>query len=107
MAIGASPIKVLDGTEWLRLCGVATADVAGIANPGHAHLQQLRIAAAVRLVAVGAILHDRGMFPEKWSPAFGMAAIAILVDGALNQLTGVWASMRIVATGAGDFAFAV
>jgi hypothetical protein len=36
-----------------------------------------------------------------------MAAITILVDSALNQLARVGTSMRIVATGAGNFAFPV
>jgi hypothetical protein len=107
VAIGASPVEVLDGTEWLRLRRVAAGDVTGIANPGHAHLQQLWVAAAVRLVTVGAVLHDRRMLPHERPPAFGMTAIAILVDRVLNQLARVRTSMRIVATGAGNFAFPV
>ena len=61
----------------------------------------------MRLVAVGAVLHDRRVLPEKWPAALGMTAVAVLVNRCLDELAWVRAAMRIVATGAGDFAFAV
>ena len=88
MAIRAAPVEILDRTERLRLGGVAAGNVARVANPGHPDLEQLRIAAAVRIVAVGAVFHDRRMLPQKWSPAFGVAGEAVLVHRALNQLAG-------------------
>ena len=88
VAIGAPPVEVLDGTKRLRLCGVAARIVARVANPWHPHLQQLWIAAAVRLVAVGAVFHDRRMLPQKWTPAFGMATEAVLINRALNSWLG-------------------
>src|SRR6476620_12749574 len=81
--------------------------VAGVANPGHPHLQQLWITAAVGLVAVSAILHHRGMLPQKGAAPFGMAAETVLVDRALQQLARVRASMRVVATGTRDLALAI
>ena len=107
MAIGATPVEVLDGTKGLRLRRVAAGDVAGVANPGHTHLQQLWVAAAVWFVTVGTILHDRGMLPKEWSPAFGMAAVAVLVDGALKQLARIRTTVRIVTARAGDLTLAI
>ena len=89
------------------LGGMAARHVAGIAHSRHAHLQQLRVAAAVRLMAVGAVFHDGRMLPQKRTTAFGMTAVAILVDGALDELAWVRTSMRVVATGAGNLALAV
>lgn len=107
MAVSASPIEVLDRAEWLRLRRVAARDVARVADPRHAHLQQLRVAAAVRLVAVGTVFHNGGMLPQEWTPAFGMTTEAVLVDRALNELAWVRTSVRVVATGAGDLALAI
>lgn len=107
VAIGAAAIKVLNGTERLRLGRVPAAVMAGVANTRHARLQQLRVAGAVRLMAVRAILHDRRMLPEEWAAAFCVAAVAILVGGGLDQLLRIRSSMRIVAARAGHFAFAI
>ena len=41
---------------------------------------------AVRFVAIGAILNDRGMPPEKWSPSFRMAGVTIVIDAFLFKL---------------------
>ncbi len=81
--------------------------MARVTNPWHPHLQQLWIAAAVRLVAVGAVFHHRRVLPQEWPAAFGMAADAVLIDRALQKLARIRAAVRIVATGAGDFALAI
>ena len=86
MAVGAAAAEILDGTERLRLRRVARRNVAGIAHTRHACLQQLRIAGAVRFMAVGAILHYRRVLPHERASPFRMAAQAVLVGGALNQL---------------------
>ena len=67
----------------------------------------MRVAAAVRLMAVGAVLHDRRMLPKKWTPAFGMASEAVLVDRALKQLARIRTPVGVVAAGARDLAFAI
>ena len=59
------------------------------------------------LVAVGAVFHDRRMLPQKWTPAFGMATEAVLVNRALQQLTRIRAAVRIVATGTRNLAFSI
>src|SRR5256885_9044710 len=58
-------------------------------------------------MTVGAVFHDRRMLPEKWPATFGVAAVAVFINRALNQLNRVRAAMRIVTTGACNFAFAV
>lgn len=107
VAVGASTIEVLDGAERLRLSRVAAAVVAGVANARHTRLQQLRIAGAMRLMAVCAVLHNWRVFPQERTAPFGMAAQAILVGGALDELLGIRRSVRIMATCAGNFPFAV
>ena len=107
MAIGASAIEILDGAERLRLRRVAAAVMAGVANTRHAGLEQLWIAGAMRFMAVGAILHDRRMFPDEGAAPLGMAAQAVFIRGALDKLLGIGRAVRIVAAGAGDFPFAI
>jgi len=107
MAVRTSAVEVLDRLQRLRLRGVAARDVARVADPRHADLQQLRIAAAVWVVAIGAILHDRRMLPQKWAPPLGVATQAILIGRGLNQLRWIRASVWVMAAGAGNFPFAI
>jgi len=65
VAVGTAAVEVLDGAEGLRLRGMPAGNMACVADPRHSDFEQLRIAAAVRVMAVGAILHDRRMFPKK------------------------------------------
>src|SRR5260370_30926224 len=81
--------------------------VAGITNARHAHLEQLRIVAAMRLVAVRTVFHNRRVFPDERPAALGVAAQAVFVGGALDELRGIWRPMRIVTTDAGKLSFAV
>lgn len=55
-------------------------------------------------MAIAAILQNRRMFPQEGSAPLGVAAIAILIDGALDQLFGIGRAVWIVATGAGNLA---
>ena len=107
VAVGAATVEVLDGTQGLRLSGVAAAVVAIVAHARHAHFQQLRIVAAVRFVAIGAVFEHRRVLPEEGTAAFGVTAQAVLINGALNKLAGIRRTVRIVATGASHFAFAI
>ena len=107
MAIGASSVEVLYGTERLRLRWVSARYVAGVTHSRHTHLQQLRIAAPMRVVAVGAILHYRRMLPQEWSTPFRMATQTVFIDRALNQLTRIRAAVGVMATGARYLAFAI
>lgn len=107
MAIGAAAIEVLDGAERLSLRGVAAGVVAGIADAGHAHFQELWIVATVRFVAVGAVFKHRRMFPQEGTAALGVAAEAVFVGGRLNELGWIGRTVRIVAAGAGNFALAI
>ena len=107
MAIGAATVEILDGAKGLRLGRVTAAVMTGIADARHAGLQQLRVAGAVRFMAVRAVLHDRRVFPDEGTAPFGVAAETIFVCGALNELLGIGSAVGIMATGAGNFAFAV
>src|SRR4029077_16819307 len=89
MGIGTAAVEILDGPQRLGLSGVTAAVMAGIAHAWHGHLQELRVVAAVGLVAIRAVFHDWRVFPEEGAAPFRVAAQAILVNGALNELAGI------------------
>ena len=107
VAVRAAAIEVFDRVKWLGLRRVPAAVVAGIAYARHTHLQELRVAGAMRFVAVCAILHDRWVFPKERSAAFRVAAQAVFVRGALDKLLRIGRAMRIVAARARYFAFSI
>ena len=107
VTVRAPAVKVLDRLQGLGLRGVATRNMARVANPRHANLEKLRIAAAVRIVAIGAVLHHRRMFPQERPPALGMAGEAVLVHTRLQQLGWIRASVRVITTGAGYFSLSI
>ncbi len=107
MTVRASPVEILNGTQRLRLGWVAARVVAGVADARHARFQQLRVVAAVRLMTVGAVFHDRRVLPEEGTAALGVAAQAVLVDARLQELAGVGATVWVMATGASHLALAI
>ena len=80
-------------------------DVALLAEPGHADLQQLRACGTMRVMAVGAIFHHRRMLPQEGPAPFRMTLVAGLVDRAFDQQLGIGSSVRIMAIGASDLPF--
>src|ERR1700740_1812290 len=58
-------------------------------------------------MAVDAALHNWRVFPQEWASPFGMASQAILVHGCLPKLAWIGRAMRVMATSASHFAFAV
>lgn len=107
MAVRASTVEVLDRLQRLRLRWVAARDMAGVANPWHSHLQQLWVTAAVGIVAVRAIFHDRRVLPKERAPPLSVATETVLVQSRLDQLGLVGASVRVMTACARDFAFAI
>jgi hypothetical protein len=107
MAVCATAIEVADRIKqgWTRW--VPARVVTGIAHARHSHLKQLRVAGAVRFMAVNAVLHHWRVLPQERATPFGMASQAILVHRGLPKLAGIRRAMRIVATGASHFAFPV
>src|SRR5258706_8937661 len=81
--------------------------VAVVADARHANLQQLRVVAAVRLVAVRAVLEHWRVLPQEGTSAFRVATQAVFIRGALDELPGIRRAVWIVAARAGYFAFAV
>ena len=79
--------------------------VARLAEHGRTCLQHRRHIRAMRRVAVGAILNDGGMLPQKWTTLFRMAGVAGLGDGVLNHQPRPRGTVRVVAVRTGDFAF--
>jgi len=67
----------------------------------------LRVAGAVRFVAVRAVLHHRRVLPDEGATAFGVATETVFVRRALDKLLGIGSAVGIVATRAGNLALAV
>src|SRR3954470_8557504 len=107
VTVGAAPVEIANGIKQSWSSRVSTGDVTGIAYARHAHLEQLRIAGAMRFMAVSTVLHHGWVFPQERTTAFRVATEAILVDGTLLKLTRIGRAVWIVATGAGNFAFAI
>src|SRR4051812_31088897 len=107
VTVGAAPVEIANGIKQSWSSRVSTSDVTGIAYARHAHLEQLRVAGAMRFMAVSTVLHNRGVFKQEGPTAFGVAMEAFLVHGLLFKLTGMGRAVWIVATGAGIFAFAI
>src|SRR5258708_30037060 len=100
MAIGAAAVEVLDGTERLRLCWVAAAVMAVVAHPRHAHLQQLRVVAAVRLVAVGAVFEYWRGLPQKKGAGVPVGGPALFFFGAFSEPAAGFGGVGVVGVGA-------
>ena len=107
VAIRAAAVEILDRTERLRLRRMPAAVVAGIAHSRHTHLQELRVVAPVRFVAVRTVLHDGRVLPQEWPSTLRMAGQAVLVDCALYKLAWIRGAMRVVTARARHLAFPV
>jgi len=63
--------------------------VALVAEPRHPYFEQPVINGTVGIMAVGAIVKNRRMLEEKGAAPFAVAAIAVLVDAGLYELSGI------------------
>jgi hypothetical protein len=97
VTVSAASVEIPDGIQQGGRGRMTAGQMAGVAYPRHAHLQQLRIVGAVSFVAVCAALYDGRVLPKEWTAPFGMAGQAVFVDGALDQLPWIRRSMGIVA----------
>src|SRR5713226_4657629 len=80
---------------------------AGTCSRRDGWIRGSRNVGAMRLMTVGTIFHDRWVLPQERTAPLGVAAQAILVGRALDELLGIRRSVWIMATGAGHLAFAV
>ena len=74
-------------------------------DPGIGNFKEPVVVRAMRIMAVGAVLHDRRMFPHERSPSLRMAHVTGLIDACLFKLGGVRGAVRIVTVGAGHLSF--
>src|ERR1700758_4056221 len=70
--------------------------VAVEAEEGHFFLQQTRIHRTMRIVAIGAVLAHRLVFPQHRTALFGMASVADVIDADFLQQSGSGRSVGIV-----------
>ena len=102
MTLGAAPVE--ETTDFLRIIG----SVAGVTlgtEPRHAIFKQAVIVAAVRFMAIGAIIRNRRMLKKVGPSSLRMASVAVFVNAGLFKLRRIWRAVRIVAIGACDFPF--
>lgn len=105
VAVDAGPVEHKPAGRHLRCRRMAGLYMAALAQPGAFHAQQRGMVGAVRRMAVHAVFGDRRMFEEKWSPFFRVALIAVFIDRIGGQELLGCRSMRVMATGAIQFAF--
>jgi hypothetical protein len=75
------------------------------AQPGIGNFEQAIIDRAVRLMARGAILEDRRVFPQKRSAPLGVTGVTVLIDTWLQELRWIRRAVRIMTVGTGDLSF--
>ena len=85
MAVGATAVECESRGSQLRRGRMLCRDVALLAEPGHAGLQQLRASGTMRIMAVGAIFHHRRMLPQERAAPFCVTLVAGLVDCLLDE----------------------
>jgi len=105
MAVGATSVEREARGGQLRSGRMSRLDVALLAEPGRAGLQQLRASGTMRVMAVHAIFHYRRMLPQERATSFRMTLVTVLVDRAFDQQLGIGSSMRVMAIGASDLSF--
>src|SRR5215467_3231066 len=107
VAVLALAVECVDRLRISWIAGVPDKiGVALLAQPRPRDLQQEVVDRAVRIMAIQAVLSDRGMLPQERAALFRMAFVAIVVDCGLVQKCLVVGPMRIVAAGARHLAFA-
>jgi hypothetical protein len=79
--------------------------VALSAQPRVGNFEQAIIDGAVRLMASGAILQDRRVFPKKGSAPLRVAGVTVFIDARLHQLRWIRRSVRIMTIRTGDLSF--
>lgn len=84
--------------------GVPVGCMATLAKLRGTSGQQGVIGTAVRIVAVGAVVCHRLVFPQHGATGLGVALVAVVVQGELLDSAFGEAAMGIVATGAGHIA---
>jgi hypothetical protein len=75
------------------------------AQPGIGNSEQAIVNRAVRLMASGAILQDRRVFPKKRSTPLGVTGVTVFIDSRLNELRWIRRSVRIMTVRTGDLSF--
>lgn len=89
MTVCAATIEIADGIKQCWSRWMPTSVVAGIAHPRHPHLQQLRVAGAMRFMAVNTVLHYGRVFPEERPASLSVATQAVLINCRLPKLAWI------------------
>jgi hypothetical protein len=85
VTVGATPIEYKKRLWALGGGGMPGLHMAALAEPGFLHHQHFRVAGAMGVVAVSAILHHRRVLPEEWSSFIRMAFKAGFIHGIGGQ----------------------
>ena len=105
VAVRATPVKEENRAASARRAGMSRGNVTLGAKSRIGNFEQPVVHRAMRLVAVGAVLDDRRVLPEKGTAPFRMTRVAIFIDACLFELGRIRASMRIVTVGACHLSF--
>ena len=75
------------------------------AQPWIGNFKQAIVNGAVRLMASGAILEHRRVFPKEWPAPLGMTGVTVFIDGSLDKLRGIRRAVRIMTVRTSNLAF--
>jgi hypothetical protein len=105
VAIRAATVEEENGSGPPRDSRVLYLKMTLGADPGIGDFKEAIVHGAMRLMAIGAILHDRRVLPEERTAPLSVARVAVFVDARLFQLCGIGSSMRVVTIGARHLPF--
>jgi hypothetical protein len=106
MTVGATTIKEkprgrAPGRGRMLCLGVTLS-----AEPGIGNSEQAIVDRPVRLMAGGAILQDRRVFPKKGSAPLRVTGVTVFINSRLNELRWIRRSVRIMTVRTGELSFA-
>ena len=102
VTVGAAPVKEKLRSASPRRAGMAVVYMTRSANPRIGKFKKPVVVRTVRIMAVGAIFHDRNMLPHERTSPLCVAGVAVLIQTRLLEHDGIGSAVRIVAVATGD-----
>ena len=105
MTVGTTTIEEKPRGRTPGRCRMLCLGVALSAQPRIGNFEQAIVNRAVRLMASGAILQDRRVFPKIGTAPLGVTGVTVFIDSRLNELRWIRRSVRIMTVRTGDLSF--
>ena len=96
-----TPVRRQPGAA-VNATGMEIAEMALLAQVGLPGDQQVLVVRTMRRVTIAAIFLDGGVLPQERTPFFGVAVVALFIDGIADQVGWPGPAVRLVAIRAGQ-----